>query len=106
MSEQAQQNCKSEYQEGEEISAGAVLEDNIGDVLPCLAKARCSGTLLVINTVHLFASAYHVGKDGSEVDKEFHKKKVEENSPTFMMLGCTSFEKVINPLSSLILPEL
>jgi len=37
--------------------------------------------------------------------RNFTKKKAEENSPTFMMLGCTSFEKVINPLSSLILPE-
>lgn len=67
MSEQAQQNCKSEYQEGEEISAGAVLEDNIGDVLPRLAKARCSGTLLVINTVHLFAGACHVGQEEERI---------------------------------------
>mmetsp|Transcript_39013 Transcript_39013/g.94023 ORF Transcript_39013/g.94023 Transcript_39013/m.94023 type:complete len:211 (+) Transcript_39013:514-1146(+) len=40
-------------QEGKEISARAVLQNNVGKVLALLAKAPRSGTQLVVHTVHL-----------------------------------------------------
>jgi hypothetical protein len=44
---------EEEYQEREEVRAGAVLQDDVRDVLARLAEARGSWALLIVHPVHL-----------------------------------------------------
>ena len=41
------------HQEGEEVSAGAMLQDDVRKVLPGLAKSTWERALLIVDSVHL-----------------------------------------------------
>ena len=102
----ARSEATDEYQEREQVGARAVLQDDVRDVLPRLAKARRRRALLIVHAIHLRAGA-SVGCARTRAHTLWTSSipaAARSRLRTFMMLGCTSFENVISPLSSLILP--